>query len=392
MSLDFQDGLPAPDVLARGEGLAYDDLLVLPGHIDFHHDQVDLSTHVARGVPLALPLVSSPMDTVTEHTLAAALANLGGIGIVHYNSSVAAQAEQIRQTKHTPPTGPHATRDPQGRLRVGGAVSTRDEDRDRVTALAEHDVDLVVIDAAQGDSIYELRLLEWIKSHHPDLPVVAGNVVTQAQAHRLVSAGADGLRVGMGPGSICTTQGTMAVGRAQATAVFQVARYARPRGVPVIADGGISQLGHIAKALALGASTVMCGFLFAGSTEAPGDYLEVQGARVKRYRGMASLEAMAAGGDKRYSTHAEGQALQVAQGVSGTVPDRGSLSDYVPLFAKGLRQSLQDMGLRDLPTLHRALDDGSLRFERRSLAAQREGGVHDLHSFTDSSIRGAPPK
>ena len=108
--------------------------------------------------------------------------------------------------------------------------------------------------------------------------------------------------------------------------MFQVARYARPRGVPVIADGGISQLGHIAKALALGASTVMCGFLFAGSTEAPGDYLEVQGARVKRYRGMASLEAMAAGGDKRYSTHAEGQALQVAQGVSGTVPDRGSLS------------------------------------------------------------------
>jgi IMP dehydrogenase len=281
---------------------------------------------------------------------------------------------------------PDTVKDTKQRLRVGAAVSTRDEDRERITALAEAGVDVVVIDSAQGDSIYELRMLEWIKGRFPQLDVIAGNVVTRAQSLRLLDAGADALRIGMGPGSICTTQGTMAVGRAQATAVFQTASVARDRGVPVIADGGISQIGHIAKALALGSSAVMMGWMFAGTEESPGDYFYEGGVRLKRYRGMASIEAMAVGGDKRYQTKADDRKVKVAQGVAGSVLDKGPLNDYVPYLVQGLRQSLQDMGIRSVSALHKGLDDGSLRFEMRSLAAQIEGGVHGLHSYKDSGI------
>ncbi|MEZ6184865.1 MAG: IMP dehydrogenase [Planctomycetota bacterium] len=495
------DGLSANELFAGADGLAYDDFLILPGHIDFHHQEVDLSTRVSKNIALKLPFVSSPMDTVTEHEMAIRLACLGGLGVIHYNQGIEEQAEEVRKVKRfengfiTDPVvlGPDATVedvdriksrygfsgipvtesgtpggkligiltnrdiefepdrkrpvrevmtkdlvtgpaglsladandllrrskkgklplvDPQGRLvalvsrrdllknrdypdavkderkqlRVGAAVSTRDEDRERVTALVEGGVDLIVIDAAQGDSIYELSLLEWIKSTHPGVDVMAGNVVTRAQCRRLIDAGADGLRIGMGPGSICTTQGTMAVGRAQATAVWSCSRIAAERGVPLLADGGISQIGHIGKALALGGSAVMMGYMFAGTEEAPGEYFYDNGVRVKRYRGMASLEAMEAGGDKRYETRADDRKVKVAQGVSGTVLDKGPLDDYVPYLIQGLRQSLQDMGVRSLSALQEARITGQLRFERRSLAAQVEGGVHGLYSYQESAL------
>jgi IMP dehydrogenase len=281
---------------------------------------------------------------------------------------------------------PDATKDERKQLRVAAAVSTRDEDRQRVSALVEAGVDAIVIDAAQGDSIYELRLLEWIKKEYPQIDVIGGNVVTSGQAVRLLDAGADALRIGMGPGSICTTQGTMAVGRAQATAIFHTAQVARERGVPVIADGGISSIGHIAKALALGASSVMMGFMFAGTEEAPGAYFYENGVRLKRYRGMASIEAMQAGGDKRYQTQADDRKIKVAQGVSGAVVDKGRMQDYVPYLVMGLRQSLQDMGRRSVQSLHEGHADGTLRFERRSIAAQVEGGVHGLHSYKEAPL------
>jgi IMP dehydrogenase len=245
-------------------------------------------------------------------------------------------------------------------------------------------MDALVIDAAQGDSIYELRMLEHVKSKYPQIDIVAGNVVSMAQAQRLIDAGADALRVGMGPGSICTTQGVMAVGRAQATAVHYVSRIGRERGVPIIADGGISTIGQISKALACGASSVMMGFMFAGTDEAPGEYFYQDGVRVKRYRGMASIEAMSAGGEKRYVTQADDRKIKVAQGVSGTVLDKGPMYDWVPYLVQGLRQSLQDMGLRSVQKLHEAIDSGGVRFEKRSIAAQAEGGVHGLHSYKES--------
>jgi IMP dehydrogenase len=148
----------------------------------------------------------------------------------------------------------------------------------------------------------------------------------------------------------------------------------------------VSQIGHMAKALALGSSAVMMGWMFAGTEEAPGDYFYENGVRLKRYRGMASLEAMAAGGDKRYQTKADDRKVKVAQGVAGSVLDKGPLNDYVPYLVQGLRQSLQDMGIKSVTALHKGLDDGSLRFEMRSLAAQIEGGVHGLHSYKDSGV------
>jgi IMP dehydrogenase len=186
----------------------------------------------------------------------------------------------------------------------------------------------------------------------------------------------------MGPGSICITQNMMAVGRAQATAVYRCAAYARRFGIPVIADGGINGIGPMAKALALGASTVMLGYLLAGTDEAPGEYFYENGVRVKRYRGMASLEAMAAGGAKRYLSERT-DPVKVPQGVSGTVLDKGSVTDYVPYLMKGLAQAFQDMGYRDIAALHEALYDGRLRFEKRTVAALAEGTVHSLHSYKE---------
>jgi IMP dehydrogenase len=491
------DGLDAETLFAGGGGFAYDDLIVLPGYIDFAATDVRADTYLTRNIRLKRPLVSSPMDTVTEATMAIYLALLGGIGIVHYNNTIEEQVEMVRRVKRyengfitdpvtlspehsihdvdeikarhgfsgipitedgtlrtrlvgivtnrdldfekdrarrlrevmstdliTAPEGitlseanrilrqskkgklpvvdenfrlvslvarrdlvknisfPDASKDASKQLLVGAAVSTREEDRERADELARAGVNVIIIDAAQGHSVYQEQMLRYLKSRYPGVDVIAGNVVTIQQAETMIHAGADALRVGMGPGSICITQNMMAVGRAQATAVYRTAGYARRFGIPVVADGGITGIGPMAKALALGAGTVMVGYLLAGTQEAPGEYFYENGIRVKRYRGMASLEAMQAGGAKRYLTD-RADPVKVPQGVSGTVVDKGSLVDYVPYLMKGLSQAFQDMGYRDVAALHAALYDGRLRFERRTSAALAEGTVHSLYSYVE---------
>ena len=279
---------------------------------------------------------------------------------------------------------PRASKDKNKQLICGAALSTHEADKERLSELVNEGLDVVVIDASQGDSIFQINMIEHIKKEYPSIEVIAGNVVTPRQGNRLIDAGADALRIGMGPGSICITQETIAVGRPQATAVYYTAMAARERGIPVIADGGIRCPAHIAKALAVGASSIMMGSLLAGAAESPGEYIYEGGRRVKKYRGMASLEAMEAGGAKRYFS--EGDRIKVVQGVEGYVSDRGSLRTWLPYLMQSLRHTLQELGCRDMTELHQALGDGTLRFERRSISAQEEGGVHGLVSHKEPKI------
>ena len=250
-----------------------------------------------------------------------------------------------RNDLHTNREYPYASKDEKKQLMVGACISTRDESKERLEALVSAGLNVVVIDSAQGNSIFQIDMLKYVKKKYPEIDVICGNVVTEEQCANLIKHGADALRIGMGPGSICTTQTTMAVGRAQANAVYRCARFARKSGIPVIADGGIANIGHIAKALSDRSFNRNDGLYVRRHEEAPGEYFYENGMRLKKYRGMASLEAMKEGGEKRY--FAEDAKIKVAQGVSGAVMDKGSLFEYAQYLIQGLRHSFPGYGRKE---------------------------------------------
>lgn len=361
------------------EALTFDDVLIKPNYSGFDRSAIKLDSKITKRITLTCPIVSSPMDTVTEAPLAIALAKLGGVGFVHRNLRITDQAAEVKKVKDA------------GML-VGAAVGSNPGYEERVAALVEAGVDIILIDSAHGYSKKVIDAVKYVKSNY-DVDVVAGSVATFEGAEALIEAGADGLRVGMGPGAICSTRIISGMGVPQMTAIFETVRAAKPHGVPVIADGGISYSGDVVKALAAGASTVMFGRLFAATEESPGVLHELPADQVpsrfqnildgsktykfKEYRGMGSVAAMKRGAEVSSEDEFHGKSFTgdtlIAEGVEGLVPCSGTVQQLVTQMTGGVTSGMYYIGAQTIPEL----SEKSV-FMKITHASLTESHPHDL--------------
>jgi IMP dehydrogenase len=469
-----------------GEGLTFDDVLLLPAYSEILPREVVTATQLTRNIRINIPMISAAMDTVTESRMARAMAQQGGVGILHKNMSIERQAEEVRRVKRsesgmimdpltlpvnatlkqahaimsenkiggipivddkfklvgiltnrdlrfeknlnkkvneimtkenliTAPEGtdlkkaelilqkfkieklpvvnkqgkliglitykdilklrdnPNACKDKHGRLIVGAAVGVAAETEERIAALHKAGVDLVVIDTAHGHSRGVLNEVKRMKKLYQSLEIIAGNVATGEGAKALAATGVDGVKVGVGPGSICTTRIIAGIGVPQLTAIYEAAKALKGSKIPVIADGGIRYSGDVVKALAAGASTVMSGGIFAGTEESPGETIIYEGRKFKSYRGMGSIEAMKEGSKDRYFQDAEDEiAKLVPEGIVGMVAFKGSLKDVVYQFVGGLRAGMGYVGAKDIAALQKA------KFIKITGAGAKESHAHDI--------------
>lgn len=360
--------------------LTFDDVLLKPGYAGFSRSDISVKTQLTRNITIQAPLVSAPMDTVTESELAIALGKFGGIGIIHRNLTIQDQAAEVKKVKDA------------GQL-VGAAVGSSPGYEERVKALVEAGVDVVVVDSAHGYSKFVIDATTFIKKNF-EVDVIAGNIATAEGAEALIKAGADALRVGMGPGAICTTRIVSGMGVPQLTAIMESAKVANGVGVPVIADGGINYFGDITKALAAGASSVMMGRLFAATEESPGEVIEftkdqvparfrsiVNGAetyKFKGYRGMGSIGAMERG--KKISSEDEfhgksytNKSVLVAEGVEGLVPSSGDLETVATTMIESIKSGFYYVGATSIEELWQ-----TAVLRRITSASLSESHPHDL--------------
>ena len=447
------------------EALTFDDVLLLPAHSEIVPAEVNTQTQLSRNIRLNIPIISAAMDTVTESRLAIAIAQQGGLGVIHRNLSIEQQADEVDKVKRSesgmimdpitlspdhkiadalelmrrykisgvPVTKnkklvgiltnrdlrfetrtdipiskvmtrenlitvkdiqkklkyPNAAKDQHGRLRVGAAIGATGDFLERAQEMAKTKVDVLAIDSAHGHTSRVIDAIKTIKSKLPELDLLAGNIGTHEGACALVKAGVDAVKVGVGPGSICTTRIVTGAGVPQITAIAEAARACRDASVPVIADGGIKYSGDVSKAIAAGASVVMIGSLFAGTNESPGETILYQGRSFKSYRGMGSLAAMSAGSSERYAQSVDDSSAAITmedgdrssnrlnklvpEGIEGRVPYRGTLAAMIYQLVGGLRSGMGYCGTRTISELQQ-----KARFIRISGAGLRESHVHDV--------------
>lgn len=357
------------------QGLTFDDVLLVPDYSKVVPSQVCLKTKLTKKINLNVPLLSAAMDTVTESDMAIALALQGGLGIIHKNMSAQDQAEMVAKVKNANAVGELASVDEQGHLLCGAAVGVGEATLDRVALLVKAGVDIVAVDSAHGHSLGVIETVKSIRLAFPDLDIIAGNIISANAATDLIYAGASAVKVGVGPGSICTTRIISGVGVPQLTAIADVAKVAKQYEVGVIADGGIKQSGDISKAIAAGADVVMIGGLFAGCEETPGEIMDVYGKRVKSYVGMGSLSAMQRGSSDRYfQGGVKDLDKLVPEGIEATVPYKGSISQVVYQLMGGLRSGMGYCGCGSIQEMK-----DKAKFVIISNNGLNESHPHDVH-------------